>query len=65
MHKASDLNVNFFFFFIARTFHITESKHRIQERADTEWKFARSKLWISYFEEGNIEMFLTFLHLNF
>ncbi|XP_076044105.1 transient receptor potential-gamma protein-like isoform X10 [Oratosquilla oratoria] len=22
------------------------------ERADTEWKFARSKLWISYFEEG-------------
>lgn len=24
----------------------------MQERADTEWKFARSKLWISYFEEG-------------
>lgn len=24
----------------------------IQERADVEWKFARSKLWISYFEEG-------------
>ena len=24
----------------------------VQERADTEWKFARSKLWISYFEEG-------------
>ena len=24
----------------------------IQEKADTEWKFARSKLWISYFEEG-------------
>lgn len=23
-----------------------------QERADVEWKFARSKLWISYFEEG-------------
>ena len=23
-----------------------------QERADTEWKFARSKLWISYFEDG-------------
>ncbi|KAK8752899.1 hypothetical protein OTU49_008169, partial [Cherax quadricarinatus] len=22
------------------------------ERADTEWKFARSKLWISFFEEG-------------
>ena len=25
-----------------------------QEKADTEWKFARSKLWISYFEEGGI-----------
>ena len=24
----------------------------IQEKADTEWKFARSKLWISYFEDG-------------
>lgn len=24
----------------------------ISEQADTEWKFARSKLWISYFEEG-------------
>jgi transient receptor potential cation channel subfamily C member 4 len=24
----------------------------MQERADTEWKYARSKLWISYFEEG-------------
>ena len=23
-----------------------------QEKADIEWKFARSKLWISYFEEG-------------
>lgn len=23
-----------------------------QERADIEWKFARSRLWISYFEEG-------------
>ena len=22
------------------------------EKADVEWKFARSKLWISYFEEG-------------
>lgn len=28
-------------------------KHsKFQERADVEWKFARSKLWISYFEEG-------------
>ena len=24
----------------------------LQERADIEWKFARSKLWISFFEEG-------------
>ena len=23
-----------------------------KEKADTEWKFARSKLWISYFEDG-------------
>ena len=23
-----------------------------KEKADVEWKFARSKLWISYFEEG-------------
>nr|XP_053645075.1 transient-receptor-potential-like protein [Cherax quadricarinatus] len=25
----------------------------IVEHADTEWKFARTKLWMSYFEEGN------------
>ena len=25
----------------------------VQEKADTEWKFARSKLWISYFEACN------------
>ena len=25
----------------------------VQEKADTEWKFARSKLWISYFEAGH------------
>lgn len=31
----------FFFFFII-----------LKERADVEWKFARSRLWISYFEEG-------------
>ncbi|XP_076762035.1 transient receptor potential-like [Xylocopa sonorina] len=24
----------------------------IEERADSEWKFARTKLWMSYFEEG-------------
>ncbi|XP_043231805.1 transient receptor potential-gamma protein-like isoform X2 [Amphibalanus amphitrite] len=28
------------------------SSSGIEERADTEWKFARSKLWMSYFEEG-------------
>merc|ERR1719297_638808 len=27
-------------------------KSMVQEKADTEWKFARSKLWISYFEDG-------------
>ena len=31
---------------------IVFSRRLGQERADTEWKFARSKLWISYFEEG-------------
>ena len=25
----------------------------ISERSDTEWKFARTKLWISYFETGS------------
>lgn len=25
----------------------------IEEHADTEWKFARTKLWMSYFEEGD------------
>lgn len=24
----------------------------VQEQADTEWKFARTKLWMSYFEDG-------------
>jgi transient receptor potential cation channel subfamily C protein 4 len=24
----------------------------LQENADIEWKYARSKLWISYFEDG-------------
>lgn len=24
----------------------------IQERSDTEWKFARTQLWMSYFEDG-------------
>ena len=24
----------------------------ISEKSDTEWKFARTKLWISYFETG-------------
>ncbi|KAA0194446.1 hypothetical protein HAZT_HAZT002764 [Hyalella azteca] len=30
----------------------TYSVINVIERADVEWKFARSKLWISYFEEG-------------
>ena len=25
----------------------------LKERSDTEWKFARSHLWMSYFEEGD------------
>lgn len=25
---------------------------RFQDHADIEWKFARTKLWMSYFEEG-------------
>jgi hypothetical protein len=25
----------------------------ISEKADTEWKFARTKLWISYFDTGS------------
>nr|XP_023020264.1 transient receptor potential-gamma protein-like [Leptinotarsa decemlineata] len=31
---------------------MNHSYQLISERADSEWKFARSKLWISYFEEG-------------
>ena len=31
---------------------LTVKIYVIQEKADIEWKFARSKLWISYFEEG-------------
>merc|ERR1719507_1423993 len=31
---------------------LNHSYQLISEKADTEWKFARSKLWISYFEEG-------------
>merc|ERR1719384_2853876 len=27
-------------------------KKSMVQKADTEWKFARSKLWISYFEDG-------------
>lgn len=26
---------------------------RLKERSDVEWKFARSKLWMSYFEDGD------------
>ncbi|XP_049791463.1 transient receptor potential protein [Schistocerca nitens] len=32
---------------------MSNSYQIISERADTEWKFARSHLWISYFEEGD------------
>ncbi|KAK9496929.1 hypothetical protein O3M35_012878 [Rhynocoris fuscipes] len=31
---------------------MNHSYQLISERADVEWKFARSRLWISYFEEG-------------
>ncbi|XP_075213272.1 transient receptor potential cation channel gamma isoform X4 [Lycorma delicatula] len=31
---------------------MNHSYQLISERADVEWKFARSQLWISYFEEG-------------
>ncbi|XP_076644692.1 transient receptor potential-like isoform X2 [Halictus rubicundus] len=31
---------------------MSNSYAMIEERADTEWKFARTKLWLSYFEEG-------------
>ncbi|XP_053984630.1 transient-receptor-potential-like protein isoform X1 [Hylaeus volcanicus] len=31
---------------------MSNSYAMIEERADTEWKFARTKLWMSYFEEG-------------
>ncbi|XP_046748257.1 transient receptor potential protein [Diprion similis] len=32
---------------------MSNSYQIISERADTEWKFARSHLWMSYFEEGD------------
>ncbi|CAG0889821.1 unnamed protein product [Cyprideis torosa] len=31
---------------------MSNSYSKIQQDTDTEWKFARSKLWISYFDEG-------------
>ncbi|NP_001301012.1 transient receptor potential-gamma protein-like [Limulus polyphemus] len=31
---------------------MNHSYQMISEQADTEWKFARSKLWMSYFEDG-------------
>ncbi|XP_076044385.1 transient receptor potential isoform X2 [Oratosquilla oratoria] len=31
---------------------MSNSYNRISERSDTEWKFARTKLWLSYFEDG-------------
>ncbi|KAJ2941136.1 hypothetical protein O0L34_g10371 [Tuta absoluta] len=32
---------------------MSNSYQIISERADTEWKFARSKLWMSYFDDGD------------
>ncbi|CAH1393552.1 unnamed protein product [Nezara viridula] len=32
---------------------MSNSYQIISERSDVEWKFARSKLWVSYFEEGD------------
>ncbi|XP_042876853.1 transient receptor potential-gamma protein-like isoform X4 [Penaeus japonicus] len=34
------------------SYQLVSGRSGFKERADTEWKFARSKLWISYFEEG-------------
>ncbi|XP_042237960.1 transient receptor potential protein-like isoform X2 [Homarus americanus] len=31
---------------------MSTSYNMIYERSDTEWKFARTKLWLSYFEDG-------------
>ncbi|XP_045126101.1 transient receptor potential protein-like isoform X2 [Portunus trituberculatus] len=31
---------------------MSNSYNMIHERSDTEWKFARTKLWLSYFEDG-------------
>lgn len=31
---------------------MSNSYQIISERSDSEWKFARSKLWISYFDDG-------------
>lgn len=31
---------------------MSNSYQIISERADVEWKFARSQLWMSYFEDG-------------
>ncbi|XP_045125092.1 transient receptor potential-gamma protein-like isoform X16 [Portunus trituberculatus] len=31
---------------------VSSGRSGFKERADVEWKFARSKLWISFFEEG-------------
>lgn len=32
---------------------MSNSYQIISERSDSEWKFARSHLWISYFDDGN------------
>lgn len=36
----------------ASSIHINSNVSVFQDDADVEWKFARAKLWFSYFEEG-------------
>lgn len=47
----SFLTINFIMFLFISLSLLLLTEHT-QERADVEWKFARSRLWISYFEEG-------------
>ena len=40
------------FNFVVITFQMSNSYALIEQHSDTEWKFARTKLWMSYFEES-------------
>ena len=40
------------FNFIVIKFQMSNSYALIEQHSDTEWKFARTKLWMSYFEES-------------